>query len=207
MLSYFNQWGSLGPLMVKTVSTLHGDTRCVRHSSCFKCILNLEFWESHDFVSISSTIFINAKYNVTLLLQCGFLFFSSVFLLASSFWMLLFACLQFVLLCSRLAFLKQSFNAFGGWIWCIGGVVRSWASSWFQCLPELQYWVLSVLLNPSLSRGVLHRESMLSWSKVMYRCLQHLRDRLLALGQCADHIPCLLPVIDKLWHGGPCSIS
>ena len=26
-------------------------------------------------------------------------------------------------------------------------------------------------------------------------------------GQCADHIPCLLPVIDKLWHGGPHSIS
>ena len=26
-------------------------------------------------------------------------------------------------------------------------------------------------------------------------------------GQCADRIPCLLPVIDKLWHGGPCSIS
>ena len=27
MLSYFNQWGSLGPLMAKAVSTLHGDTR------------------------------------------------------------------------------------------------------------------------------------------------------------------------------------
>ena len=26
-------------------------------------------------------------------------------------------------------------------------------------------------------------------------------------GQCADHIPCLLHVIDKLWHGGPRSIS
>ena len=26
-------------------------------------------------------------------------------------------------------------------------------------------------------------------------------------GQCADRIPCLLPVIDKLWHGGSCSIS
>ena len=26
-------------------------------------------------------------------------------------------------------------------------------------------------------------------------------------GWCADHIPCLLPVIDKLWHGGPRSIS
>ena len=80
MLSYINQWGSLGPLMAKTVSTLHGDTRCVRTSSCFKCILNLEFWESRDFVSISSTIFINAKYNVTLLLQCGFLFLLCFFL-------------------------------------------------------------------------------------------------------------------------------
>ena len=38
-----NQWGSLGPLMVKTVSTLHGDTCYVRTKSCFKCILNLEF--------------------------------------------------------------------------------------------------------------------------------------------------------------------
>ena len=26
-------------------------------------------------------------------------------------------------------------------------------------------------------------------------------------GQCADRFPCLLPVIDKLWHGGPHSIS
>ena len=26
-------------------------------------------------------------------------------------------------------------------------------------------------------------------------------------GRCADCIPCLLPVIDKLLHGGPCSIS
>ena len=27
MLSYFNQWGSLGPLIAETVSTLHADTR------------------------------------------------------------------------------------------------------------------------------------------------------------------------------------
>ena len=26
-------------------------------------------------------------------------------------------------------------------------------------------------------------------------------------GRCADRIPCPQPVIDKLWHGGPCSIS
>ena len=26
-------------------------------------------------------------------------------------------------------------------------------------------------------------------------------------GWCADRIPCLLPVIDKLWHGGPRSMS
>ena len=26
-------------------------------------------------------------------------------------------------------------------------------------------------------------------------------------GQCTDRIPCLLPVIDKLWHDDPCSIS
>ena len=51
-------------------------------------------------------MFINAKYNVTLLLQCGFLF-SSVFLLASSFWMLLFACLQFVLDVHVLYFLNS----------------------------------------------------------------------------------------------------
>ena len=68
MLSYFNQWGSLGPLMAKAISTLHGDTRGVRTSSYFKCILNLEFWESCDLVWISSTMFINAKYSVMLLL-------------------------------------------------------------------------------------------------------------------------------------------
>ena len=68
MLSYFNQWGSLGPLMAKAVSTLHGDTCCVRTSSCFKCILNLEFSESCDLVRISSTMFMNAKYSVMLLL-------------------------------------------------------------------------------------------------------------------------------------------
>ena len=45
-LSYFNQWGSLGPLMAKAVSTLHGDTHRVRTSSYFKCILNLEFWRA-----------------------------------------------------------------------------------------------------------------------------------------------------------------
>ena len=180
MLSYFNQWGSLGPLMTKTVSTLYGDTRCVRTSSCFKCILNLEFWESRDFVSISSTMFINAKYNVMLLLQCGFLF-SSVFLLASSFWMLLFACLQFVLHVLHFlnSLLMLSMVEFGALV----GLLKVELPSWFRCLLELQYWVLSVLLNPSLSRGVLHWESMLSWSKVMYRCIQHLlRDRLLALG-------------------------
>ena len=57
MLSYFDQWGSLGPLMVKAISTLHGDTHGVRTSSCFKCILNLEFWESRDCL-------VNFKYNV-----------------------------------------------------------------------------------------------------------------------------------------------
>ena len=40
-----NQWGNLGPLIVKTVSTLHGDACFVRTKSCFKCILNLEFLE------------------------------------------------------------------------------------------------------------------------------------------------------------------
>ena len=182
MLSYFNQWGSLGPLMTKTVSTLHGDTRCVRTSSCFKCILNFrilrELWFS-----------LNFRYNVCKCeVQCNaftavWFSFSSVFLLASSFWMLLFACLQFVLYVHVLYFLNSLLMLPIGWIWCIGGVVRSGASSWFWCLLELQYWVLSVLLNPSLSQGVRHWQSMLSWSKVMYRCIQHLlRDRLLALG-------------------------
>ena len=57
MLSYFNQWGNLGPLMMKTVSTLCGNTRYVRASSCFKCILDLELWESCD-------LFVNFKYKV-----------------------------------------------------------------------------------------------------------------------------------------------
>ena len=182
MLSYFNQWGSLGPLMTKTVSTLHGDTRCVRTSSCLKCIFNLEFWDSSWLVWISSTMFINVKYNVTLLLQCGFLFLLCFFLLHPSgcFCLHVFSlCFIFTSCISSTVF----FNTFGGWIWCIGGVVRSWASSWFWWILELQYWVLSVLLNPSLSWGVLHWESMLSWSRVMYRCIQHLlRDRLLARG-------------------------
>ena len=33
------------------------------------------------------------------------------------------------------------------------------------------------------------------------------RRQVVGPGWCADCIPCLLPVIDKLWHGGPCSIS
>ena len=33
------------------------------------------------------------------------------------------------------------------------------------------------------------------------------RRQVVGSGQCADRIPCLLPVIDKLWHGGPRSIS
>ena len=55
-------------------------------------------------------------------------------------------------------------------ILCIGGAARSWTPSQFWVSLELQYWVLSVLLNPSLSQGVLHWWSMWSWSKVMYRC-------------------------------------
>ena len=51
-----NQWGSLGPLMVRTVSTLHGGTRFVRTKSCYKCILNLEFQESCD-------LLVKFKYN------------------------------------------------------------------------------------------------------------------------------------------------
>ena len=31
--------------------------------------------------------------------------------------------------------------------------------------------------------------------------------QVVGFGQCTDRIPCLLPVIDKLWHGGPRSIS
>ena len=63
-----NQWGSLVPLIVKIVSTLHGDTRFVRTKSCFKCILNLEFQESCVwFKLMQSTMFMNAKYNVLLL--------------------------------------------------------------------------------------------------------------------------------------------
>ena len=182
MLSYFNQWGSLGPLMVKAVSTLHGDTRCVRTISYFKCILNLEFWESCDLVWISSTMFINVKYSITLFTVVWLLFHfcvSSCFILLDASLYLPSVCV----LCSLLYILNSLLMLLIGWIWCIGGVVRSWASSWFWCFLELQYWVLSVLLNPSLSWGVLHWRSMLSWSKVMYGCIQYLlRDRLLALG-------------------------
>ena len=105
-LSYFNQWGSLGPLMVKTVSTLHGDTRCVRTSSYFKCILNLEFWESCDLVWISSTRFINAKYSITLF-TVVWLSLAFVFLLSSSFWMLLICLSSVCFSCSWLYFLNS----------------------------------------------------------------------------------------------------
>ena len=65
------------------------------------------------FVLILSTMFINAKYNVMLLLQCGFLFLQCFFLPHPS--GVLFVCMSSVCaLCSRLAFLKQSFNAFDG---------------------------------------------------------------------------------------------
>ena len=180
MLSYFNQWGSLGPLMAKTVSTLHGDTHCVRTSSYFKCIL--KFWESCDLVWISSAMFINAKYSITLF-AVAWLFFhfcvSSCFILLDASLYLSSACA----LCSHLYFLNSLLIFPIGWILYIGGVVRSWASSWFRYFLDLQYWVLSVLLNPSLSQGVLQWRSMLSWSKVMYGCIQYLlRDRLLALG-------------------------
>ena len=106
MLSYFNQWGSLGPLMIKTTSTLHGDTRCVRTSSCSKCILNLEFLRELWFS-------LNFKYNIHKCeVKCNaftvvWFSFSSVFLLASSFWMLFFACLQFVLYVHVLYFLNS----------------------------------------------------------------------------------------------------
>ena len=57
MLSYFKSVGKLGSTDGETVSTLCWDTRCVRTNTCFKCILNLEFWESCD-------LFVNFKYNV-----------------------------------------------------------------------------------------------------------------------------------------------
>ena len=33
------------------------------------------------------------------------------------------------------------------------------------------------------------------------------RRQVVGSGRCADRIPCLLPVIDKLWDSGPRSIS
>ena len=57
MLSYFNSVGKLGSTYGEADSTLHGDTHCVRSTSYFMCILNLEFWESCD-------LFVNFKYNV-----------------------------------------------------------------------------------------------------------------------------------------------
>ena len=68
--------------------------------------------------------------------------------------------------------------------------------------------MLSVLLNPSLSRGgaALGISVVLKQSDVRMFSVSSQR-QVVGSGQCADHIPCLVPVIDKLWHGGPCSIS
>ena len=38
-------------------------------------------------------------------------------------------------------------------------------------------------------------------------CLRSSRRQVAGTGRCADRIPCPQPVIDKLWHGGPHSIS
>ena len=38
-------------------------------------------------------------------------------------------------------------------------------------------------------------------------CSVSFQRQVVGSGQCADHISCLPPVIDELWHGGPCSIS
>ena len=57
-------------------------------------------------VSISSTMFINVKYSVTLLLQYGFLLLLCFFLPHPS-GCFLFACPQLVLLCSCLYFLNS----------------------------------------------------------------------------------------------------
>ena len=78
----------------------------MRTSSCFKCILNLEFWESCDLVWISSTIFINAKYSVTLFMVVWFSL-AFVFLLPSSLWMLLVCLSSACALCSCLYFLNS----------------------------------------------------------------------------------------------------
>ena len=67
--------------------------------------------------------------------------------------------------------------------------------------------MLSVLLNPSLSRGgaALKINVVLKQSGVQM-CLRSSRRQVAGSGQCADRIPCPQPVIDKLWHGGPHSI-
>ena len=38
-------------------------------------------------------------------------------------------------------------------------------------------------------------------------CLKSSQRQVAGSGWCADCIPCPQPVIDKLWHGGPHSIS
>ena len=68
--------------------------------------------------------------------------------------------------------------------------------------------MLSVSLNPSLSQGgaALKVNVVLKQSDVQMYSVSSQR-QVFGSGQCADRIPCLLPVIDKLWHGGPHSIS
>ena len=80
--------------------------------------------------------------------------FSSVFLLASSFWMLLFACLQFVLYVHVLHFLNSllmlSMVEFGALVGLLEVELPPGSSVYWNCN------------STSLSQGVLHWESMLS---------------------------------------------
>ena len=41
----------------------------------------------------------------------------------------------------------------------------------------------------------------------VWMCSVSFQRQVAGSGWCAGCIPCLLPVIDKLWHGGPHSIS
>ena len=41
----------------------------------------------------------------------------------------------------------------------------------------------------------------------VWMCSVSSQRQVVGSGWCADHIPCLLPAINKLWPGGLCSIT
>ena len=60
---------------------------------------------------------------------------------------------------------------------------------------------------PFLGGGATLKINVVLKQSCVQRCCMSSQKQDVGSGWCADCIPCLHPVIDKLWHGGPCLIS